>query len=121
MLVSLTIIEDYAAFRYFALVDTDFSCEVSVPFQRDGGMRTLAVVKEYGKRKLPIAKNVALAQWTHALSQKDPIYFQQKIWLGHSIMGKNTVENVYPELNYTNKYYPCVLRYLDYYFNELGK
>lgn len=109
MLVSMKLLDTpYSSNVSFKLVDTDFTCISVVP--RNPGRVTGAVVVEYHKRNLPVAKNVALAYLFYKTYNID--YMRDLL-----ISGKKYMEKIYPEINYTNKYYPCVKRYLDYYLS----
>lgn len=103
----LTIIKYMGNCKYlYMLSDTDFS----IDFATDSGARGLAafIVSEYKKRNLQVAKNVALlyinyiAMWDYPFNSamKNYILNNHKNWIDHNR----------PELDYGNKYYPCVVR-----------
>lgn len=99
------------------ICDEDFTCEVSVPYSRfcldipHIPYQAAAIIREYGKRKLPVAKNIALMFVYCAFIPKE---FRQYIsgrtarldWLEAR---KTRIDQLFPELEYGMKYHRCVV------------
>jgi len=85
----------------YKLIDDDFECEVVSHGIIASSAMIGAVVAEYQRRNLPVAKNIALLY----------LFFNQKrnniqVWIKQHC---NLIDYHIPELEYGKKYYPCVI------------
>jgi len=93
----------------YCLTDSDFS-HTFVCYDADFtlGAGTIAeVIKIYEARKLPVAANIARLYW---FNRKGPPVYTIEKWLRHDAA---LMDDSNPELQYTKKYFGCVLRHLD--------
>ena len=106
------------AIGYYKLIDDDFECTVSSSYKKlsisvdretysNSACREMLTLKEYQKRNLPIIHNLSLMY----------LYFNRyhhyalrlQFWLNFD---RKWIDELYPELEYGKKYFPCLLRQL---------
>lgn len=106
MFISFRVLEQVGNGYKFQLIDTDFT----VVFTNPPDCIQLVACREYKKRNLPVAKNIALVY--RYLEANAATAFVVNI---HNMeLIKNSIDRDYPELEYGAKYYNCIL-------NELKK
>lgn len=90
----------------YLIDDTNFKTQIILNLSSDAtssnnrASRALAIIQEYSRRNLPIAKN--LARFYYSLKEEIPsisYIYSHAVWL----------DRYYPKLNYKSKYYRCVL------------
>jgi hypothetical protein len=94
MFKSLNYVED----GRYRLVDTDFTCLLSC--QERISIKTLAVIKEYQRRGLPIAPNVARL-YLYWGTETDYPNYESRCRL---------LDKHHPKLQFGKLYYACVMR-----------
>lgn len=90
----------------YYLIDSEFTCSEVLTFEPPATnvaatILVRVVIREYKKRNLPVAKNVALLYFD---SYKKG--FKIDGWLEYD---KELLDAYYPKLEYGKKYYKCVL------------
>ena len=93
------------SYNIYYLKNDEFTCNIFMEYVLQHGWIILpAIITEYQKRNLPVAKNVALFYL-----YKDARGFSYKDRLE---CNKEYIDTFHPNLNYGSKYYHCVLNQL---------
>lgn len=118
MFKKLIFIEEANRQFVYDIIDSQFRKRsyVSVSLGLDAtANRTLAMLQAYNSTKLPLAKNIALF-YIERFNENG--YFGGKNgFTGHYVnlmkQVAEVVDRCYPEINYSAKYLPCVINYIE--------
>lgn len=97
-------------FYIFFLKDSEFICNVLVRTSSINTGKAVALVQEYGKRNLPVAKNLGIYYYLNFIHHSN--IYNRRILFKAVWTHMYRVNKEYPDIEFDKKYSRCIINQL---------